>query len=120
MKKTVIRLALVLAVSLVLSSCSAERRALGQMRTLTSNVERYGESYDIDDWKEALEDYKAIEKKMDGRKLSSEQQREYGELKGRCVAAFARCQLGNAGDFLRNYLNQGGGMVKGLLEGLGL
>lgn len=120
MKKTVIRLAMVLAIGVMLSSCSAERRALGQMRTLTSNVERYGDRYDIDDWKDALEDFKAIEKKMDGRKLTAEQQREYGELKGRCVAAFARCQLENAGDLFRNYLNQGGGMVKGLLKGLGL
>ena len=50
---------------LTLASCSTERRGLNQMRKLTNEVEAKGQYYDVEDWKEAYADFRAIDEKVD-------------------------------------------------------
>ncbi len=103
---------------LTLASCSTERRTLNQMRKLTYEVEAKGQYYDVEDWKAAYADFRAIDDRMDVRKLSNEQATEYGELKGRLVTKFAKCSVQSVVNSVRNYINQGTGIIKGVIDGL--
>lgn len=115
MKKLFILLAFSM---LLLSSCSTERRALGQMRSLTERIEAHGDQYTMEDWETALERYKAIDKKMDETKLTPQQSKEYGELKGRCVAKFAKSKVQGVINWVSTYVNEGSGILKGILDGI--
>jgi len=115
MKKSIL---FIIVAMLTLASCSTERRALNQMRRLTYEVEAKGQYYDVEDWQDAYADFKAIDDKMDVRKLSSEEASEYGELKGRLVSKFAKCSVSNIVNSVGNYINQGTGIIKGIVDGL--
>ena len=103
---------------LTLASCSTERRGLNQMRKLTYEVEAKGQYYDVEDWKDAYEDFRRIDDRMDVRKLTNEQAAEYGELKGRLVSKFAKCSVQSVVNSVTNYINQGAGIIKGIVDGL--
>lgn len=116
--KTIVRnFAVVAMLALMLTSCSTERRALSQMRSLTNRIEMRGDNYSTQDWENAYEDYKAIDAKMDAKKLTPEQQQEYGELKARCLKSFAKSKVESITSSLRSLINQGMGFLKGILEG---
>ncbi len=104
--------------SLVLSSCSTERRALHQMRNLTEKIEARGDYYEKEDWERAYERYKKIDEKIDKSKLTQEQAKEYGELKGRAVAKFAKSKVESVVNGVAKYINQGIGILKGIIDGL--
>lgn len=109
---------LLIFAALLLSSCNTERRALHQMRNLTERIEKYGDDYTNDEWVAAYEKYKQIDEKIDTSKLSQEQAKEYGELKGRAVAKFAKSKVQSVVDGIGRYLNQGIGILKGIFEGI--
>ena len=89
------------------------------MRTLTHQVETRGDYYDAEDWEAALEKYKMIDAKMEDKsKLSPAQLKEYGELKGRCVAKFAKSSVQKVVDSVSTYINEGVGILKGIIDGL--
>ncbi len=106
-------LMLVLAVC---TSCSTERRALHQMRGLTHDIETKGQYYDNQDWKEAYAKYQRIDDKMDVKKLNDDEQKEYGELQARCVTSFAKCKVESVIDAVKAYINQGTGIINGLIQ----
>ncbi len=113
------RIFFLLTVSLLLlSSCSTERRALSQMRTLTHQIETRGDYYDNEDWKRAYDRYQRIDEKMDTSRLTQEQAKEYGELKGRCVAKFAKSKVEQVVEGVAKYVNQGIGILKGIIDGI--
>lgn len=120
MKKIAKKMVVLLMLAALLISCSTERRALGQMRTLTHNIETRGQYYDNDDWRDAYAQYKRIDDKMDVKKLNDEQQKEYGELQARCITSFAKCKVESVVDSLRSYINQGAGFLKGLMDAFGI
>ncbi len=103
---------------LTLASCSTERRGLNQMRKLTNEVEAKGQYYDVEDWKEAYADFRAIDEKVDIKKLNNEQAAEYGELKGRLVSKFAKCSVQSVVNSVSSYINEGKGIIKGVIDGL--
>lgn len=109
---------MIMMLAMMLTSCSTERRALGQMRTLTHNIETKGDTYTMQDWKDAYEDYREIDARMDVKKLNNEQQKEYGELQARCITSFARCKVEGVVNAVRAYVNQGSGFLRGLVDGL--
>jgi hypothetical protein len=88
------------------------------MRKLTYEVETKGQYYDVQDWKDAYDDFRAIDDRMDVRKLTNEQAAEYGELKGRLVSKFAKCSVQSVVNSVKNYINQGAGIIKGIVDGL--
>lgn len=110
---------ILLAVStMILSSCSTERRALHQMRNLTETIEARGDYYESEDWERAYDRYKKIDEKIDQSKLTQEQAKEYGELKGRAVAKFAKSKVEKVVDGVAKYINQGIGILKGIFDGI--
>lgn len=113
------KLFILLAISaLLLSSCSTERRALHQMRNLTETIEARGDYYETEDWERAYDRYQKIDAKIDKSKLTPEQAKEYGELKGRAVAKFAKSKVENVVNGVAKYINQGIGILKGIIEGI--
>lgn len=115
MRKSII---FIIVALLTLASCSTERRGLNQMRKLTYEVEAKGQYYDADDWKAAYDEFRAIDDKIDVRKLTSEQASEYGELKGRLVSKFAKSSVQSVVNSVSNYIKQGTGIIKGVIDGL--
>ena len=109
---------LLVVAALTLSSCSTNRRALHQMRNLTETIEARGDRYESEDWEQAYEKYKKIDDKIDNSKLTQEQAKEYGELKGRAVAAFAKSKVEKVVNGIGKYINQGLGILKGIFEGI--
>ena len=106
MKKSII---FIIVALLTLASCSTERRALNETK---------GEYYDVEDWKEAYAEFRAIDDRMDIKKLTNEQAAEYGELKGRLVSKFAKCSVQSVVNSVTNYIKQGSGIIKGVIDGL--
>lgn len=112
MKKIILLLAVVL--TLGLTSCTTQQRAINQMRNLTAEVELNGDYYNADDWQAAYHDYQAITDKIDTHKMNAEQRQEYGELKGRLVAKFAKSSVKN----ITNAISEGAGIIQGIIDGL--
>ena len=98
------------------------------MATVTAHVTKIDFAYEADryfpnldemeDWEKAYERYQAIDGKMDTSKLSQAQAKEYGELKGRAVAKFAKSQVEKVVDGIGKYVSQGIGILKGILDGV--
>lgn len=107
-------LALVLVVST--SSCSTEYRTLKRMDKLTTHIEKYGEYYNTEDWKAAADNYKMIAQDAKQCNFTPKEREQMGEMEGRCIAGFTRW----AGDRALGIINHGKGLIKGILEGLGL
>lgn len=114
--KKYIKLCLLLLVVVATTSCTAERRTIRDMKTLTYNIERHGEHYTAADWKRAVDDYKQIAQDSKQCSFNAKQKEEMGELEGRCLAGFAKW----AGDKAAGVIREGKGLIKGFLEGLGI
>ncbi|MCQ2244298.1 MAG: hypothetical protein MJZ32_08560 [Bacteroidaceae bacterium] len=116
MKQKIMKVALALVLVASASSCSTEYRTLSRMEKLTNNIEKYGERYTVEDWKEAISDYKAIEKDIKRCNFTSEERERMGEMEGRAVASFAKW----AGDKVKGVYTEGKGFLNGILDTFGL
>ena len=117
MKRTVKTLA-VLILALVLVSCSAERRGISHMRSLTTTIERHGDSYSIEEWKDAYDEFKAIDSSIDKSKLTPKQRQEYVELQTRCVKSFATSSVKSVKDGIATYIKEGIDVVKSVIDAI--
>lgn len=114
--RKVLRLCMMLTLALMLVSCSAERRGISQMRTLTAQIERQGSDYSVNEWKDAYYRFKAIDDSMDSSKLTPSQRSEYSELKARCVKSFAKSSVKAVKDGISDYIREGVDVVKGIID----
>lgn len=116
MKKFLKLFLLAIIVIMTTSSCSTERRTLTRMDRLTTRIEKYGEFYGPQDWKAAVDDYKQIAQDSKQCNFTPAERERMGEMEGRCLAGFARW----AGDRAIGVIREGKGLIRGLLDGLGL
>lgn len=116
MKKNLVKVALALVLVVSVSSCSTEYRTLSRMEKLTNRVETDGSRYTAEDWREVLEDYKKIERDSKKCHFTSEEREKMGEMEGRAMASFAKWTADKATGIYK----QGKGILKGLLDGIGL
>ena len=115
MKKYLKIFLLALVVIATTSSCSTEYRTLSRMNKLTNRVEKYGEYYTADDWRDALDTYKQIAQDTKQCNFTPKEREQMGEMEGRCIASFTRW----AGDKVAGIFTHGKGLIKGFLDGLG-
>jgi len=109
------RIGFLLALSfLVLTSCNTQTRAISQLRSLTNEIETNGQYYDKSDWEAVYADYEEINGRINQQKLTTEQRKELGQLKGRCVASF----LKSAAQTVKNAITEGSGILEGIINGL--
>ncbi len=116
MKKNISRVLLGILLVASLSSCSSEYRTLSRMEKLTDRIETNGYRYTMQDWKDAVEDYRAIEKQAKKCSFTQDERERMGEMEGRAMACFAKWTADKAAGIYK----QGKGILNGLLEGLGL
>lgn len=114
MKKYLKIFVMALIVIVTTSSCSTERRTLSHMNKLATRIEKYGETYTVDEWKAAAIDYQKIKEEEKECNFTSAQREKMGEMEGRCVAGFTRW----AGDKVLGVFREGKGIIKGFIEGL--
>lgn len=84
------KLLAVCAVMLTLVSCQTKQTAINDLRSLSQEIQLYGNNYSINDWKTAGERYYDINKRISkhtGDYTDAEVQ-EISELNGRCVRSF--------------------------------
>lgn len=96
------------------TSCSTEQRTLYRMNRLTTQIEKHGGNYSLEDWKEAQETYKSIAADAKQCEFTPEQREKMGEMEGRCLAGFAKW----AGGKVTGIFSQGKGLLEGILNGL--
>lgn len=118
MKKNILFFSFLCLMLLGLSSCSSERRALSQMRTLTENVERNGDNYSVQEWKDAYDQFKEIDASIDQQKLTPQQKEEYTEMQGRCLKQFASSSVSNIVSAAKSIMAAGSSFLQGILKGL--
>lgn len=116
MKKYLKIFLLAIVVIATTSSCSTEYRTLSRMDKLTTHIEKYGEYYTMDDWKAAQDTYKMIAQDAKHCNFNAKQREEMGEMEGRCIAGFTKW----AGDKVAGIFTHGRGLIRGILDGLGL
>ena len=78
------------------------------------DIQRNGSTYTVEEWKEVKAKYDKIDSRMGKYEYTAEEYREIGELKGKCVAYFAKGVATNVANKLGNVANQ----LKGVVEGV--
>ncbi len=116
MKQKIMKVALALVLVASASSCSTEYRTMSRMEKLTNRIEKYGDRYTVQDWKDAINDYKDIERDINRCNFTAKEREKMGEMEGRAVATFTKW----AGDKAKGIFTEGKGFINGILEGLGL
>lgn len=112
------RFFVLLACLSLLASCSSERMALSQMRSLTTTVERHADEYSIADWEAAYEKYQDIDSRIDRSKLTPKQETEYRELKTRCLKSFAKSSVSNIKEGVASFIKNGVDFVKDIWDAI--
>jgi len=102
---------------LLLTSCSSSQLALKDLRNLSDRIDREGYSYNINDWRDAADDYYKIDKKIarytsEG-KYSRAEEQEIGRLQGDCVKGFAK----GAGQNVAGKVSSAINIIKGIIDG---
>lgn len=84
------KLLAIFAVLLAITSCQTKQTAIGDLRSLSQEIQINGSNYSINDWKRAGERYYDINKRISkhtGDYTDAEVQ-EISELNGKCVRSF--------------------------------
>lgn len=118
MMKRVVKSVLLLLLVVVMASCSSEQRALSHMRSLTAQIEKKGQDYSIEEWKDAYYEFKEIDDSVNKDKFSPKQKQEYTELQARCVKSFAKSSVKAVKDGISTYIKEGIDIVKGVIDGI--
>ena len=104
----------IMTLGLFLASCSTKTTAISDLRSLSEDIQRNGSTYTVEEWKEVKAKYDKIDSRMGKYEYTAEEYREIGELKGKCVAYFAKGVATNVANKLGNVANQ----LKGVVEGV--
>lgn len=78
------------AIVLSLCSCQTKQSAINDLRNLNREMQVYGNSYSLNDWKDAGERYYKINKRIKGHlsDYSDADIKEISELNGSCLRSF--------------------------------
>lgn len=102
--KNVYIIALMLAGTLVMSSCSPKTIPVRQLRSVTNKIEKKGDQFSLNDWEKAKDKWlKANKGIIEHRKEYSIQEFvEIGKLNVRASTAFGKSVIGNAGNVVKS------------------
>lgn len=112
MRKCLILIAATLLIA-GLSSCSTKQMAMTQLENYSIELRDNSENYNLEQWKDALEKFVSIRKKIAKHHYSAEERMQIGLTEGRCIGYIASGAKKGA-------INQIGGLsseVKGLIDG---
>lgn len=75
----------VLAVGMLLCSCSSKQVAYSDLKKITKELRDYSEDYTLSDWKDAALDFKDIATRVEQYDYSREKRREIRRMEGECA-----------------------------------
>lgn len=103
-------------VGLSFTSCSTKTSAINDLRSLQERIEKKGENYTVEDWKEAKEKFEKINAQIEKNKdkYTAEEYEEIGRLEGLCLSSFAKSVIGN----VKNKVTNAASAIKGLIDGI--
>lgn len=86
------KLLFVAALLLTLTSCQTKRTAINDLRTLSNEMQVYGDNYSLNEWKDAGKRYYNINKRIKGHMAdySDEEVQEISRLNGQCLRSFTQ------------------------------
>lgn len=102
--------------SVTLLSCATKKRALNELRNLSTEIENNSTSYDLTEWREVAEKFIQINKKIKDNKskYSADERNEIEDLRGRCIGLFVTNIISGAKDKVSGTIKG----VEGLLQGI--
>lgn len=104
-----------LLMMLFLASCqSSKQAAVADLRSLTTEIEQNASSYNFKQWVAEQRKFQKIDARLQQYDYTEAENREIGELKGRCLGYFARGVLGKASNKIVDAANQLQGIVDGI------
>ena len=109
MKKIFLMVAI--AASMALTSCSTKQSAINDLRALSQEMQIRGDSYSLNDWKAAGQEYYNINQRIGKHAgdYTDAQMEEISELNGRCIRSFTEGAISKVTGAMN--------MVKGFLKG---
>lgn len=102
----------------VLTSCqSYEKRVINKLNNLSERIEKNGKDFDADDWEEAVEELADIHEDMKDCEFTKEELKELGRKEGKLAATIAKEGTKALGKGVADYLGGLGSFAKGFKEG---
>ena len=119
MKRKTFLIAAILFGLLILSSCkSREEQVISQLDDLSERVEKNSDSFDSNDWKEAIAEFDQIHKEMADCDFTKEELREIGRKEGKLAMILAKEGAKKMGGQLQEIMKDVGSFTKGFKEGI--
>ena len=119
MKKIIITLAVTIVSICVLSSCKPkEERVIDRLNNLSEKIEKHGESWDADDWADALEELQDIHADIEECDFSKEQLRKLGNVEGKLMGVIMTEGAKSLQSTTESFFEGAGSELKGFKSGL--
>ncbi|MCR5312369.1 MAG: hypothetical protein K6E54_01735 [Bacteroidaceae bacterium] len=106
----------ILVAGLCLASCSTKSSAVSDLRSLSNDIQENGSTYTVEEWKAVKNKFEKVSEKINKYEYTAEEYEEIGELKGKCVAYFAKGVVNNVTNKITNVANQIKGVVNGVKD----
>lgn len=105
------KLLFVAALLLALTSCQTKRTAINDLRTLSNEMQVYGDNYSLNEWKDAGQRYYNINKRIKNHMAdySDEEVQEISKLNGQCLKSFTQGAI--------DKVKGAGAAIKSLIDG---
>lgn len=97
-----------------MTSCTTKQMAVNQLERLSVDLRDNSENYDLEQWKNALDDFVKIRKKIAKHNYTASERMQIGLTEGRCIGYIASGAKKGA-------INNIGGIsseIKGIIDGV--
>ena len=119
MKRIIITVAITLVSICVLSSCKPkEERVIDRINNLSEKIEKHGESWDADDWADALEELQDIHADIEECDFTKEQLRKLGKVEGKLMGVIATEGAKSLQSTTESFFESAGSYIQGFKKGL--
>lgn len=113
------RLFPLMLLSLVLVACNPSQMAVDDLEKFTERIETKSDKWSEADWDDAAMHYSELCQTVERYDYTEEELHQIGQLKGRCLAQFAKHSFNGATEGMHDAFIELGGAIEGLLDGLG-
>ena len=103
---------------LTLTACrSYEERVITKLNNLSERIDKYGKTFDVDDWEDAMEELADIHEEMGDCDFTREQLKEVGKADGRLSAIIAKEGAKALGQGVSGIIDRVSSYAEGFQEG---
>ena len=116
MKKII--LSLVITLLFGLTSCNSNSSAFNEMRNICEDIEKNFDKYTEKDFEKITVRFSEIEKEMEKRELTDNEEKELAKLKGRYYGAFTKGAIKSTKEEIKKISEEINSTVEGFIEGI--